>query len=116
MKSYLGMALALCSIVPCQADDPSGPDALTTELRALAADCATIIAKHEGGSVTVGEFSGSADIKGSAGPRVQLTLAAELEALGIKIDSEVSRTTDQPGQKNVVRSLNCTAKRSTVCV
>ncbi len=84
----LVLVLVLCCLVPCQADDPSGRDALTIELRALAADCAKIIAKNEGGSVAIGEFSGSTDIKGSAGPRVQLTLAAELEALGIEIDSE----------------------------
>ena len=51
----LVLVLVLCCLVPCQADDPSGPDALTIELRALAADCAKIIAKNEGGSVAIGE-------------------------------------------------------------
>jgi len=71
-----------------RADGLPGDDALTVEVRELAADFAKIIEKKGGGSVAIGEFSGSSDVKGSVGPRLQLAMAAELKALKINIDSE----------------------------
>lgn len=63
-------------------------DALTIEVRALATDFAKIIDKKGGGSVAVGEFSGSSKVKGSVGPRLQIVLKAELEKLKIRIDPD----------------------------
>ena len=70
------------------ADGLPGNDALTIEVRALATDFAKIIDKKGGGAVAIGEFSGSSDIKGSVGPRLQLVLQAELKALNIKVDPD----------------------------
>ena len=52
----------------------------------MATDFAKIIDKKGGGSVAVGEFSGSSKVKGSVGPRLQIVLKAELEKLKIRID------------------------------
>lgn len=82
------MILAFCFVIPCQADDLPGNDALTLEIRGLATDFAKIIEKKGGGAVAIGEFSGSSDVKGSIGPRLQLAMATELEALMIKVDSD----------------------------
>ena len=86
------LVLTLCALLAVtgslRADGLPGEDALTVEVRALAADFAKIIEKQGGGSVAIGEFSGSSDIKGSVGPRLQLAVAAELEKLKVKIDAE----------------------------
>ena len=89
MKIYVTTLLSIaCLLQPVQADGLPGEDALTIEVRALAQDFARIIDKKGGGSVGVGEFSASSRIKGSAGPRVQQVLAAELEKLNITIDPD----------------------------
>lgn len=89
MKSLVLMFCAALVVTgSSQADGLPGNDALTIEVRSLATDFAKIIEKKGGGAVAIGEFSGSSDIKGSVGPRLQLTLAAELEALKIRIDLE----------------------------
>ncbi|MFN9717676.1 MAG: hypothetical protein ACK58L_03220 [Planctomycetota bacterium] len=89
MKSHFLTLCALLAVTSLlRADDLPGNDALTIEVRGLATDFAKIIEKKGGGAVAIGEFSGSSDIKGSVGPRLQLTLAAELEALKIRVDSE----------------------------
>lgn len=72
-------------------DDAGAADALTVEVAALADDFARIIKKHGGGAVAIGEFSASSDIKGSAGPRVQLVLKQELERRDISVNSEQFR-------------------------
>jgi hypothetical protein len=86
--SHLLIAAALISSSIVHADGLPGEDALTIEVRALAADFATIIDKKGGGSVAVGEFSGSSKVKGSVGPRLQMVLKAELEKLKITVDPE----------------------------
>lgn len=89
MKTLLSTLLFVSTVCPiAQADGLPGEDALTIEVRALAQDFAKIINKRGGGSVAVGEFSASSRIKGSAGPRVQQVLAAELEKLNITIDPD----------------------------
>lgn len=89
MKSlFLTLCALLAMTGSLRADGLPGEDALTIEVRALAADFAKIIEKQGGGSVAIGEFSGSSDIKGSIGPRLQLAIAAELEKLMVKIDAD----------------------------
>lgn len=82
------LAAVFLSNAAVQADGLPGDDALTIEVRALAAEFVKIIDKKGGGAVAVGEFSASSRIKGSAGPRIQQVLAAELEKLKIKIDPD----------------------------
>ena len=61
------------------------PDALRTELKLLAADIAKIVEKNDGGSIAIGEFTGSVEVVGSAGPGVQLILADELTQAGLTV-------------------------------
>ncbi len=61
------------------------PDALRTELKLLAADIAKIVEKNDGGSIAIGEFTGSVEVVGSAGPGVQLVLADELTKAGLTV-------------------------------
>lgn len=82
------IGLLLSSAIVVQANDSAGVDALTLELRAMAKDFASIVEKKDGGAVAIGEFSGSTDVKGSVGPRIQLALATELKALKIVVDPE----------------------------
>lgn len=63
------------------------PDALRTEMKFLAADIAKIVEKNNGGSIAIGEFTGSVEVVGSAGPGMQLVLADELQKAGMTIDT-----------------------------
>lgn len=82
---FLWLVLVLGFLpMPCRAAD----DALTIELGELAKEFAKIIEKKGGGSVAVGEFSASSDVKASAGSRIQLTLVAALQSLKLTVDAE----------------------------
>ncbi|MCA9032339.1 MAG: hypothetical protein KDA69_11725 [Planctomycetaceae bacterium] len=62
-------------------------DALREELRLLSEDIAGIVRKAGGGAVAIGEFGGSVEVVGHAGPRIQLVLSEELRTAGVSIDN-----------------------------
>lgn len=84
LKSLL-LAPLLLACVATDVRAAEVPDALRSELKNLATDIAKIVDKNGGGSVAVGEFTGSADLKGHAGPAVQLILVDELAKAGLTV-------------------------------
>ena len=92
MRSLTILTLIIVTLqVPSFANASPIPDALRTELKLLAEDISKIIDKHGGGAVAIGEFGGSVEVVGNAGPGIQLVLAEELQAQKVSVDNNKHR-------------------------
>ncbi|MEZ6056941.1 MAG: hypothetical protein R3C01_09565 [Planctomycetaceae bacterium] len=82
------VALLLLAFMATAVQADPVPDALRVEMSHLAGDIAKIVEKNGGGNIAIGEFSGSVDVVGHAGPAVQLALAEELRKAGLTVVTE----------------------------
>lgn len=85
------LAVAVTALFSPPAQAAPVADALRTELKLLAEDVAKIIEKKGGGGIAIGEFNGSVEVVGHAGPGIQLALAEELRAAKLTIDNQNHR-------------------------
>ncbi|MCA9128175.1 MAG: hypothetical protein KDB22_13870 [Planctomycetales bacterium] len=84
---FILLCLTLFLAVHAQVQADPIPDALRVELRLLSEDIAKIIEKNNGGAVAIGEFGGSVEVVGNAGPGIQLVLADELQKAKVVVDN-----------------------------
>ena len=105
MVLMVGMQL-LCSPLVVRAQAPV-PDDFTRAIRDLAEDFARIIEKEGGGSVIVGEFAPATGSQGSVSPRIQKTLATELQRLKINVVEDGSFKYEIKGDyQSVIQQAN----------